>query len=139
MFFKTDAAERIGAWDTPLWIRQWTAESVKDAKTPAAQRTDECLYLTRKLKPIEEKAAAAKSPGGSVVNKLSKNRCQPGETEFFMKKALIISLILTSFPFPVTADTIIFADGIQVDADRVWESNGEVKCEIGGIVFGYPN
>jgi hypothetical protein len=55
-----------------------------------------------------------------------------------MKKTLVLALILLAFSLPATADTIIFKDGMRVDAPDVWEENGEVKCEIGGIVFGYP-
>jgi hypothetical protein len=55
-----------------------------------------------------------------------------------MKKALIIGLILASFSLPAAADMIIFKDGMRIDAPHVWETNGEVMCEIGGIVFGYP-
>jgi hypothetical protein len=54
-----------------------------------------------------------------------------------MKKTLALSLILLAFSLPSVADTIIFRDGMRVDAPDVWEENGEVKCEIGGIVFGY--
>ena len=55
-----------------------------------------------------------------------------------MKKTLVLSLILLAFSVPASADTIIFRDGMRVDAPYVWEESGEVKCEIGGIVFGYP-
>jgi len=55
-----------------------------------------------------------------------------------MKKTLILSLILLAFSLPACADTIIFKDGMRVDAPHVWAENGEVRCEIGGIVFGYP-
>jgi outer membrane biosynthesis protein TonB len=55
-----------------------------------------------------------------------------------MKKTLILSLILLAFSVPASADTIIFRDGMRVDAPYAWEESGEVKCEIGGIVFGYP-
>ena len=55
-----------------------------------------------------------------------------------MKKTLVISMILLAFSMPAAADSIIFKDGMRVDASDVWEGNGEVKCKIGGIVFGYP-
>jgi hypothetical protein len=55
-----------------------------------------------------------------------------------MKKTLILSLILLAFALPAAADTIIFKDGMRVEAPHVWEENKEVRCEIGGIVFGYP-
>ena len=55
-----------------------------------------------------------------------------------MKKTLSLVLLLAAISLPAVADTIIFKDGMRVDAPKVWKSNGEVKCEIGGIVFGYP-
>jgi hypothetical protein len=55
-----------------------------------------------------------------------------------MKKTLILSLILLVFSLPAAADTIIFKDGMRVEAPHVWEENEEVRCEIGDIVFGYP-
>jgi len=55
-----------------------------------------------------------------------------------MKKILGLSVILLAFPLSAFADTIVFKDGVRVDAARVWEQNGEVQCEINGIVFGYP-
>ena len=55
-----------------------------------------------------------------------------------MKKTLILSMILLAFSLPASADTIIFKDGMRIEAPDVWEENGEVRCEIGGIVFGYP-
>ncbi len=55
-----------------------------------------------------------------------------------MKKTLILSLILLAFSLPAAADTIIFKDGMRVEAPHIWEENKEVRCEIGGIVFGYP-
>jgi hypothetical protein len=57
--------------------------------------------------------------------------------ECAMKK-LALSLILLAFPLMVCADIIIFKDGMQVEVSEVWEKDGEVKCKIGGIVFGYP-
>lgn len=55
-----------------------------------------------------------------------------------MKKTLILSLALLSFSLSAAADTIVFKDGMRVDASRVWVEKKEVRCEIGGIVFGYP-
>lgn len=55
-----------------------------------------------------------------------------------MKNTLVLSLILLVFSLSASADTIIFRDGMRIDAPNVWEENGEVKCEISGIVFGYP-
>ena len=55
-----------------------------------------------------------------------------------MKKTFILALILAAFPLQAGADTIIFKDGMRIEALRVWKSNGEIKCEIGGVVFGYP-
>ena len=55
-----------------------------------------------------------------------------------MKKTLILSMILLAFYLPAAADTIIFKDGMRVDASRIWVEKKEVRCEIGGIVFGYP-
>jgi len=55
-----------------------------------------------------------------------------------MKKTLILSMILLAFSLPAAADTIIFKDGMRIEAPDVWEENEEVRCEIGGIVFGYP-
>ena len=55
-----------------------------------------------------------------------------------MKKTIILTFILLVFYLPADADTIFFKDGMRVDAPRVWEENEEVRCEIGGIVFGYP-
>ena len=53
-------------------------------------------------------------------------------------KKLALSLILLAFPLMLYADIIIFKDGMQVEVSEVWEKDGEVKCKIGGIVFGYP-
>jgi hypothetical protein len=55
-----------------------------------------------------------------------------------MKKTLILSMILLAVSLPAAADTIIFKDGMRIEAPDVWEENEEVRCEIGGIVFGYP-
>ena len=55
-----------------------------------------------------------------------------------MKKTLILSMILLAFSLPAAADTIIFNDGMRIEAPHVWQENEEVRCEIGGIVFGYP-
>jgi hypothetical protein len=55
-----------------------------------------------------------------------------------MKKTLILSMMLLAFSLPAAADTIIFKDGMRIEAPHVWEENAEVRCEIGGIVFGYP-
>ncbi len=55
-----------------------------------------------------------------------------------MKKILTLSLILLAFSWPASADTIIFRDGMRVEVSEAWEKNGEVKCKIGDIVFGYP-
>ena len=55
-----------------------------------------------------------------------------------MKKILGLSFILLTFPLSAFADTIVFKDGVRVVAARVWEQDGEVQCEINGIVFGYP-
>jgi len=55
-----------------------------------------------------------------------------------MKKILGLSFILLTFPLSAFADTIVFKDGVRVGAARVWEQDGEVQCEINGIVFGYP-
>jgi len=67
-----------------------------------------------------------------------RTRRYPKYMECEMKKALILSLILLAFSLPAAADTIIFKDGMSVDAPHVWQENEEVRCEIGGIVFGYP-
>jgi hypothetical protein len=53
-------------------------------------------------------------------------------------KKLALSLVLLAFPLMVCADIIIFKDGMQVEVPEVWEKDGEVKCKVGGIVFGYP-
>jgi len=53
-------------------------------------------------------------------------------------KKLALSLVLLAFPLVVCADVIIFKDGMQVEVSEVWEQDGEVKCKIGDIVFGYP-
>jgi outer membrane protein assembly factor BamE (lipoprotein component of BamABCDE complex) len=55
-----------------------------------------------------------------------------------MKKILTLSLIFLAFSWPASADTIIFRDGMRVEVSEAWEKNGEVKCKIGDIVFGYP-
>jgi hypothetical protein len=55
-----------------------------------------------------------------------------------MKKTLILSMILLAVSLPAAADTIIFKDGMRIEAPDVWVENEEVRCEIGGIVFGYP-
>lgn len=55
-----------------------------------------------------------------------------------MKKTLILSMMLLAFSLPAAADTIIFKDGMRIEAPHVWQENEEVRCEIGGIVFGYP-
>ena len=55
-----------------------------------------------------------------------------------MKKKLAFSLILLAFPLMVCADTIIFKDGMRLEVSEVWEKDGEIKCKIGGFVFGYP-
>jgi len=55
-----------------------------------------------------------------------------------MKKIISLGFILLAFPLWAFADTIVFKDGMRVDAARVWQQDGEVQCEINGIVFGYP-
>ncbi len=55
-----------------------------------------------------------------------------------MKKIISAGIILLAFCSTSSADTIIFKDGMRIDAAHVWEQNKEVLCEIGGIVFGYP-
>jgi hypothetical protein len=45
---------------------------------------------------------------------------------------------LLTFSLPAAADSIIFKDGMHIETSDIWEENEEVKCEIGGIVFGYP-
>jgi hypothetical protein len=55
-----------------------------------------------------------------------------------MKKTFFLVMILLAFSMRTAADSIIFKDGMRVDAPDVWEEDGEIKCEIGGIVFGYP-
>ena len=41
-------------------------------------------------------------------------------------------------PGPIAADTIVFKDGTRVEAVKVWEEGGEVKCKMAGVVIGYP-
>jgi hypothetical protein len=55
-----------------------------------------------------------------------------------MKKIISLGFILLAFPLWAFADTIVFKDGMRVDAARVWQQDGEVQCEINGIIFGYP-
>ena len=55
-----------------------------------------------------------------------------------MKKIISLGFILLAFPLLAFADTIVFKDGMRVDAARVWQQDGEVQCEINGIIFGYP-
>jgi hypothetical protein len=55
-----------------------------------------------------------------------------------MKKIIGLGCILLAFPLSAFGDTIVFKDGMRVDAARVWQQDGEVQCEINGIVFGYP-
>jgi hypothetical protein len=55
-----------------------------------------------------------------------------------MKKIFGFGFLLLALPLWASADTIVFKDGMRLDSPKVWEQNGEVQCEIGGIVFGYP-
>jgi hypothetical protein len=55
-----------------------------------------------------------------------------------MQKRFIITFFLVCISAAVSADTIIFKDGTRIDAHRVWEEYNEVKCEIAGVVIGYP-
>lgn len=55
-----------------------------------------------------------------------------------MKKTLVLSMILLAFSVTAAADSILFKDGMRVDAPDVWVDHDEVKCKIGSIVFGYP-
>jgi len=55
-----------------------------------------------------------------------------------MKKIIGLGFILLAFPLGAFAETIVFKDGMRVEATRVREQNGEVQCEINGILFGYP-
>ena len=55
-----------------------------------------------------------------------------------MRKTLTYALVLTGLYLPAAADTIIFKDGMRIEASRTWEGDSEIKCDINGIVIGYP-
>jgi hypothetical protein len=55
-----------------------------------------------------------------------------------MKKLFFIIAVLILIPFAADADTIVFKDGTRIDVPKAWEENGEVKCNMAGIVIGYP-
>ena len=55
-----------------------------------------------------------------------------------MKKLSIIISFLVCMNGMPAADTIIFKDGSQIEAPKVWQEGGEVKCKMAGVVIGYP-
>jgi len=65
-----------------------------------------------------------------------KLRSHPTQRKCDMKKIIGLGFVLLALPLSAFADTIVFKDGMRLDATRAWEQNGEVQCEINGIVFG---
>jgi len=55
-----------------------------------------------------------------------------------MRYLFIIISLLVCTAGTVAADTIIFKDGTRIEAPKVWEEKGEIKCKIAGVVIGYP-
>jgi hypothetical protein len=55
-----------------------------------------------------------------------------------MKNLFFIIAVLITIPVAADADTIVFMDGTEIDVPKAWEENGEIKCDMAGIVIGYP-
>ena len=57
---------------------------------------------------------------------------------FEMEGFLAVILILLISPSLAGADAIILKNGNRIEAKRVWEEDGDVKCEQYGGVVGFP-
>jgi hypothetical protein len=57
MFTRTGAAEKIGEWELPIWIRRWIEERANVAKTAGAKKIGERKSASRATGRIEEKVS----------------------------------------------------------------------------------
>jgi hypothetical protein len=61
------------------------------------------------------------------------------ESGRFMTKGLFVVLfVFFMFPSPVGADAIVLRNGNRIEAKRVWEEDGNIKCDQYGGVVGFP-
>jgi hypothetical protein len=57
---------------------------------------------------------------------------------FEMKGIFVGLLIFFMFPSLAVASVIVLKNGNRIEAKRVWEENGEIKCNQYGGVIGFP-
>lgn len=56
----------------------------------------------------------------------------------YIRKLLLMLLLLTLFPPSSTADTVVLKNGMKFNSEKIWEENGEIKCYVNGLVVGFP-
>jgi hypothetical protein len=57
---------------------------------------------------------------------------------FESKGVLVLLFLLVLSPCQARADAIVLKNGNRIEAERVWEENGEYKCDQYGGVVGFP-
>jgi hypothetical protein len=57
---------------------------------------------------------------------------------FEMKELFLLLCIFAMSSSLAGADTIVLKNGNRIEAKRVWEENGEIKCDEYGGVVGFP-
>jgi hypothetical protein len=61
------------------------------------------------------------------------------ETGRFETKGIFVALLIfLMFPSLAVASVIVLKNGNRIEAKRVWEENGEIKCDQYGGVVGFP-
>ena len=55
-----------------------------------------------------------------------------------MKKFLATFFLFVLSPLWGYADTLVLKNGMRFDSKQIWEQNGEIKCNVKGVVLGFP-
>jgi hypothetical protein len=58
--------------------------------------------------------------------------------KFEWKGFLALLFLFVLSPSPAGADAIVLKNGNRIEAEKVWEENGEYKCDQYGGVVGFP-
>jgi hypothetical protein len=61
-----------------------------------------------------------------------------GSSRLKRKGFLVLMFLLALAPSAARADVIVLKNGNRIEAERVWEENGEYKCDQYGGVVGFP-
>jgi len=55
-----------------------------------------------------------------------------------MKKIPVLFCICLLYVISASSDTIVLKNGMRLHSKKVWEENGEIKCNMRGLVVGFP-